>query len=49
MSDANEQFSGFSNNGYQHLMHTLAWGSLVLIILLGVGAGIFGFVWGLTH
>lgn len=49
MSDTDEQFAGFSDNHYQHDMHTLAWASLALIIVLGVAAGIFGFVWGLTH
>jgi hypothetical protein len=42
-----EQFQGFSDNPYQHDMHTLAWISLWLIIILGVGAGVFGFFWGL--
>lgn len=44
-----EKFRGYSDNHYQHDMHTLAWISLWLIIVLGVGAGIFGFVWGMTH
>ncbi|MDN5745521.1 MAG: hypothetical protein L0H31_10420 [Nocardioidaceae bacterium] len=44
-----EHFQGFSENHYQHGMHTLAWISLWLIILCGVGAGVFGFVWGLNH
>lgn len=48
MSDTDpEQFRGFSENRYQHTMHTLAWGALILIIVLGVGAGIYGFIWGL--
>ncbi|NYI47492.1 hypothetical protein BJ993_004572 [Nocardioides aromaticivorans] len=50
MSDVNvEQFQGFSENHYQHGMHTLAWISLWTIIVLGVGAGVFGFIWGVTH
>ncbi|GAB4012001.1 hypothetical protein [Nocardioides ultimimeridianus] len=50
MSNADgEQFGGFSDNHYQHLMHTLALVSLWLIIILGVGAGVFGFIWGQTH
>ncbi|HWI42823.1 MAG TPA: hypothetical protein VNS81_04350 [Nocardioides sp.] len=44
-----DQFQGYSDNHYQHDMHTLAWISLWLIIVLGVAAGIFGFVWGMTH
>jgi hypothetical protein len=43
-----EQFPGFSENGYQHNMHTLAWISLWLIIGIGVAFGIFGFIPGLT-
>ena len=46
-SDA-EQFRGFSDNHYQHTMHTLAWISLWLIMIFGVGAGILGFVLGLA-
>lgn len=42
-----KQFPGFSENRYQHTMHTLAWASLIIIIVLGVGAGIYGFIWGL--
>ena len=42
-----DHFQGFSENHYQHKMHTLAWISLWLIIVLGVGAGLFGFLWGL--
>lgn len=42
-----EHFQGFSENPYQHTMHTLAWISLWLIIILGVGFGVFGIVWGL--
>ena len=39
MSNVNaEQFEGFSENHYQHGMHTLAWISLWTIIVLGVGA-----------
>lgn len=49
MSDNGEQFAGFSDNHYQHLMHTLAMVSLWLIIGLGVAAGVFGFIWGQTH
>jgi hypothetical protein len=49
MSDANEQFAGFSDNAYQHLMHSLANITLWSIIIIGVAAGIFGFVWGQTH
>ena len=49
MSDANEQFAGFSDNAYQHLMHSLANITLWSIIILGVAAGIFGFIWGQTH
>ena len=48
MSD-DQHFQGFSENHYQHGMHTLAWISLWLIILCGVGAGVFGFVWGINH
>ena len=47
---SNEQhFGGFEHNSYQEKMHTLAMVSLWLIIIAGVGAGIFGFVWGITH
>ncbi|HWJ81583.1 MAG TPA: hypothetical protein VNS55_05030 [Nocardioides sp.] len=42
-----QKFPGYSDNRYQHTMHTLAWWSLIIIIVLGVGAGIFGFIWGL--
>jgi len=42
-------FPGFEHNSYQHNMHTLAMVSLWLIIIAGVGAGIFGFFWGLAH
>ncbi|WP_408895435.1 hypothetical protein ACJ5H2_11060 [Nocardioides sp. R1-1] len=49
MSDVNaEQFRGFSENHYQHGMHSLAWISLWLIVGLGVAAGVFGFFWGLS-
>lgn len=48
-TDNREQFSGFSENGYQHNMHTLAWISLWLIIGIGVAFGIFGFIHGLTN
>ena len=44
-----EQFQGFSENHYQHGMHTLAWITLWLIILSGVGAGIFGMIWGISQ
>ena len=48
MSDVDaEQFRGFAENRYQHTMHKLAWISLWLIIVFGVGAGVFGFLWGL--
>jgi hypothetical protein len=47
--DADQQFSGYSENRYQHTMHTLATWSLVIIIVLGVGAGIYGFLWGLGN
>lgn len=43
-----EKFEGFSENHYQHGMHTLAWITLWLIIISGVGAGIFGMVWGIV-
>ena len=37
MSEINaEQFPGFSENHYQHGMHSLAWISLWLIVGLGV-------------
>ncbi len=50
MSDVNaEHFPGFSENHYQHGMHSLAWISLWLIVGLGVLCGIFGFIWGLNH
>lgn len=50
MSDINnEQFRGYSENHYQHGMHSLAWITLWLIIVLGVGAGLFGFFWGLSQ
>lgn len=48
MSDT-EQFPGFQHNRYQERMHTLSHVSLWTIIILGVAAGIFGFIWGLTH
>ncbi len=44
-----DEFHGFEDDGYQHGMHTLAWASLLLIVVLGVGFGIFGFIWALTH
>ena len=44
-----EHFQGFSDNHYQHGMHTLAWISLWTIIILGVGCGVFGFFWGLGN
>ena len=50
MSDTDmEQFQGFSDNRYQHTMHTLAWITLWLIIISGVGAGIFGIIWGMSN
>ncbi|MFD1248575.1 hypothetical protein ACFQ3F_12320 [Nocardioides ginsengisoli] len=50
MSEINaDQFPGFSENHYQHGMHSLAWISLWVIVGLGVAAGIFGFVWGVSH
>lgn len=50
MADANvEQFSGYPDNDYQHGMHTLAWISLWLITIAGVGAGIFGLIWGISR
>jgi hypothetical protein len=49
MSDANEQFAGFSENDYQHLMHSLASITLWSIIIVGVACGLFGFFWGITH
>lgn len=49
MSDANtEQFPGFSENHYQHGMHSYAWISLWLIVGVGVAFGIFGIIWGLS-
>jgi hypothetical protein len=48
MSDLNaEKFDGYSETRYQHSMHTEAWVSLLLIILVGVAFGIFGFIVGL--
>lgn len=44
-----DEFKGFDDNHYQHTMHTLAIWSLWLILVLGVGAGVFGFFWGLSH
>jgi hypothetical protein len=50
MSEMNgEHFNGFDHNEYQHGMHTLANISLWSIIIIGVAAGVFGFIWGLTH
>lgn len=46
---SNDQFNGFEENHYQHHMHLLATISLWLIIILGVAAGVFGFIWGITH
>jgi hypothetical protein len=43
-----DEFHGFVDNRYQHNMHTLAWIALAVIIVIGVGAGIFGFVWALV-
>ena len=48
MSDTDtERFSGYSENSYQHTMHTYAWISLWLIVGIGVAFGIYGFVVGL--
>jgi len=44
-----EKFQGFSDNHYQHDMHTLAWISLWLIIVFGVGAGVLGFILGVSQ
>ena len=44
-----ERFRGFADNPYQHNMHTLAWISLWLIIVIGVAAGVFGVIWGMTN
>lgn len=44
-----EQFAGFEHNKYQNGMHGWSYISLWTIIVLGVAAGIFGFIWGLTH
>ena len=41
-------FQGYSENRYQHNMHTLAWISLWLIVGIGVAAGIYGLVVGLS-
>ena len=46
MSDT-DKFLGYSENGYQHTMHTYAWISLWLIVGIGVAFGIFGFIVGL--
>lgn len=43
-----EHFQGFSENRYQHTMHTLAWISLVLIVIVGVATGIWGMIHGLS-
>jgi hypothetical protein len=43
-----EQFQGFADNRYQHGMHTLAWISLWLIVVVGVGAGVLGLLLGLA-
>jgi len=49
MSDANaEKFEGYSENHYQHHLHTLAWISLWLIVGVGVAFGVYGFVVGLN-
>lgn len=49
MSDVNaEQFQGFSENHYQHGMHSLAWISLWLIVGGGVACGILGFFLGIN-
>jgi hypothetical protein len=49
MSETNaETFPGYSENRYQHTMHTYAWISLWLIVGIGVAFGIFGFIHGLT-
>ncbi len=48
MSDTDtEKFPGYSENGYQHTMHTYAWISLWLIVGIGVAFGIYGFIVGL--
>lgn len=47
MSDTDEQFAGYSDNHYQHTMHTLANITLWAIVIIGVACGIFGFIWGL--
>jgi flagellar biosynthesis/type III secretory pathway M-ring protein FliF/YscJ len=50
MSDTDaENFQGFSENRYQHTMHTLAWVSLWLIVLIGVAFGLFGLIWGIAE
>lgn len=43
---SNESFTGFDDNHYQHGMHTLANITLWLIVILGVGAGLYGLFWG---
>jgi hypothetical protein len=43
-----EQFTGYTDNRYQHTMHTLAWISLWLIVGIGVAFGVIGFFMGLT-
>jgi len=48
MSDTEtEKFPGYSENRYQHTMHTYAWISLLLIVGVGVAFGIYGLVRGL--
>jgi hypothetical protein len=44
-----EEFVGFEHNAYQENMHLLAMVSLWLIIIAGVGCGLFGLFWGLAH
>ncbi len=50
MSDTDtEKFPGYSENRYQHTMHTYAWVSLWLIVGIGVAFGVFGFIHGLSN
>jgi hypothetical protein len=50
MPESNDgHFPGFEHNDYQHNMHTLATITLWTIVIIGVAAGIFGFIWGKTH
>jgi len=43
-----DHFRGYAENHYQHGMHTLAMITLWVIIIAGVGAGIFGIIWGIA-